>query len=213
MTRTNRPIATFSLVARDADTGAPADCLETFEATDEGMAQRQFGIVSADGASVTFTGNACHAWAGGRSGRGYAAQGNNLAGTEVIDLRVDDHPDPIPELQRLLELHRVFMTKPSATPHQLHAEEIVWIQRLLRERGLLNDEPTGTWSDETERALASLFGSRTSKNAGSVVQKSTRSHGNTCASDSATPRWTAPRSMGPSRVAEAAHRCPNDRSS
>ena len=31
-----------------------------------------------------------------------------------IDLRVDDHPDPIDELARLLQLHRFYLTRPSA---------------------------------------------------------------------------------------------------
>jgi uncharacterized Ntn-hydrolase superfamily protein len=29
-----------------------------------------------------------------------------------VDLRVDDHPDPVPELQRLLELHSLYFGKP-----------------------------------------------------------------------------------------------------
>jgi uncharacterized Ntn-hydrolase superfamily protein len=129
---------------------------------DDKRDQRQAGIVSASGDSATFTGPACNAWAGGRSGRGYAAQGNILTGEDVvvamekafveskgkrlaerlyaalaagdakggdsrgrqsavlvvarakagyggytdraIDIRVDDHADPIVELGRILTL-------------------------------------------------------------------------------------------------------------
>ncbi len=127
--------------------------------------RRQVGIVSADGRSVTYTGGGCLAWAGGRSGANYAAQGNILAGEGVVaamektfletagrplaerlflaleagdsaggdsrgkqsaallvareragyngftdravDIRVDDHAEPIAELGRLLELAMV----------------------------------------------------------------------------------------------------------
>src|SRR5512136_445824 len=45
-------------------------------AADEGREQRQLGLVDAHGRAATFTGSECHAWAGGRTGPGYAAQGN-----------------------------------------------------------------------------------------------------------------------------------------
>ena len=43
------------------------------------------GIVDARGGSATHTGQQCFAWAGGRIGAGYAAQGNILAGAAVVD--------------------------------------------------------------------------------------------------------------------------------
>jgi uncharacterized Ntn-hydrolase superfamily protein len=46
--------------------------------------RRQFGIVSANGKSATYTGKDCIPWAGGRSGPNYAAQGNILAGEAVV---------------------------------------------------------------------------------------------------------------------------------
>jgi uncharacterized Ntn-hydrolase superfamily protein len=52
---------------------------------DEGRAQRQLGIVDASGAAATFTGEECHDWAGGRTGAGYAAQGNLLVSGETVD--------------------------------------------------------------------------------------------------------------------------------
>jgi uncharacterized Ntn-hydrolase superfamily protein len=45
---------------------------------------RQFGIVSADGLSSTYTGPECLPWAGGRAGRNYAVQGNILTGEDVV---------------------------------------------------------------------------------------------------------------------------------
>jgi len=45
---------------------------------------RQFGIVSSNGASVTYTGKDCVPWAGGRAGENYACQGNILTGEDVV---------------------------------------------------------------------------------------------------------------------------------
>jgi uncharacterized Ntn-hydrolase superfamily protein len=143
--------------------------LDQLTAADEGRETRQAGIVDRDGGAATWTGSECNGWAGGRTGDGWAAQGNILAGPAVVDaladtfeategslahrltsallaadraggdrrgrqsavllvvseaggygggsdvlvdLRVDDHPDPVPELQRLLELHSLYFGKP-----------------------------------------------------------------------------------------------------
>lgn len=51
---------------------------------DEDPKRRQVGVVSADGASATYTGEGCLPWAGGRRGRDYAIQGNILAGEGVV---------------------------------------------------------------------------------------------------------------------------------
>ena len=134
---------------------------------DEGRAHRQLGVVAGTGAGASYTGAECMPWAGGRTGEGYALQGNILAGEHVVDaieaawlgtsaddaladrllaallagdraggdrrgrqsaallvvspgggygggddvlvdLRVDDHPDPVPELLRLRELHELY---------------------------------------------------------------------------------------------------------
>lgn len=145
------------------------ETLDALTAADEGRDQRQAGVVDATGRSATFTGPGCHDWAGGRTGDGYAVQGNILTGPDVVeamekawlgsegrladrlltalaagdlaggdrrgrqsaallvvrraggyggtsdvevDLRVDDHPDPVPELGRLLDLHRLYFDRP-----------------------------------------------------------------------------------------------------
>ena len=129
---------------------------------DEGRNERQLGLVDAQGRAASYTGSDCLEWAGGRTGDGYAAQGNILvseatvealattfeaatgllagrllealaagqsAGGDsrgqqsaallvverdggyaglsdtLVDLRVDDHEQPIEELRRLLEFH------------------------------------------------------------------------------------------------------------
>jgi uncharacterized Ntn-hydrolase superfamily protein len=52
---------------------------------DEGRDQRQVGMVDAKGEASTFTGKKCLAWAGGKTGKHFACQGNILAGPEVVD--------------------------------------------------------------------------------------------------------------------------------
>jgi uncharacterized Ntn-hydrolase superfamily protein len=52
---------------------------------DEGREQRQLGVVDAQGRAATFTGSECHDWAGGRTGDGYAAQGNILVSGGTVD--------------------------------------------------------------------------------------------------------------------------------
>lgn len=150
--------------------GCSADEVVTrLTAADDGREERQLGVVDAAGRGATFTGSECHAWAGGRVGEGFAAQGNILvsgatidaaaetfissggrplaerlleclaaaqaAGGDrrgqqsaallvverdggyaglsdtLIDLRIDDHPRPVEELQRLYTLHDALFGK------------------------------------------------------------------------------------------------------
>lgn len=139
---------------------------------DEGRDDRQVGVVDAQGRAATYTGKACLDWAGGKSGPGYAAQGNILVSEEtvaglvhgfeagagrplaerlvdalaaaqlaggdrrgqqaagllvvqkdggyggmddvLVDLRVDDHPEPVAELKRLYGMHQLLFGKTPA---------------------------------------------------------------------------------------------------
>lgn len=153
-----------------ADGASAQETLDRLVAADSLRDQRQAGIVDAHGRGATHTGKHCFAWAGGRTGSGFAAQGNILAGAAVvdgladtfaaggrpfpellvaclaaadaeggdrrgresaalyvvrdgagygggndrwIDLRVDDHADPIGELHRLLGLQRLYLDRPA----------------------------------------------------------------------------------------------------
>lgn len=202
----------LDLMAEDA---TPAECQAVFSAHDPHFDVRQFGIVAADGSSVSYTGPGCHAWAGGVAGPNFAAQGNILAGPKVvdelvrvmaddslpfperlvealaaaeaaggdsrgrqsaallvvgrgkgyagltdrwIDLRADDHPTPVAELQRMLQLHRLFLDKPSQPALELGADDISHLQLLLKRHGYLDRAPTGAWDDVTQRSLEALFG-------------------------------------------------------
>ena len=64
---------------------APAEVVAGLTAADLGRDQRQLGVVGASGDGATYTGSACHAWAGGVAGDGFAIQGNILTGPEVVD--------------------------------------------------------------------------------------------------------------------------------
>ena len=65
--------------------GATPDEIVTILMRDEPAANgRQFGVVSADGMSSTYTGPECLPWAGGRAGPNYAVQGNILTGEDVV---------------------------------------------------------------------------------------------------------------------------------
>ncbi len=149
--------------------GAAPDVVLSLTGADEERAKRQVGIVDASGNAGSFTGDECLDWAGGKTGDGYACQGNVLAGPRVVDdmvaafessegrlaecllaaleagdraggdrrgrqsaalltvrrgagyggagdvavdLRIDDHRDPVPELRRILELHRLMYPLP-----------------------------------------------------------------------------------------------------
>jgi uncharacterized Ntn-hydrolase superfamily protein len=61
------------------------EAVEALTGADEGRAERQVGIVDGQGRAATFTGDKCHDWAGGRTGNGYAAQGNILVSEETVD--------------------------------------------------------------------------------------------------------------------------------
>lgn len=186
-----------------------------FAASDPQHSQRQYGLVDAQGHSLTFTGADCHSWAGGRDGPGYAAQGNLLTGPEVIDrlvaafeasqeafperllmalaagdeaggdrrgrqsaallvvrqaggyggfndryidLRVDDHENPVPELRRLLGLQRLYFERPRDENRLEIAGEVA--ERLL---GVLArsghlEASQRHWDETAERALRSLAG-------------------------------------------------------
>jgi len=84
-----------------ADGLSAEETLRRLVSGDDQRDHRQVGIVDAHGGAATHTGPQCFAWAGGRSGAGYAAQGNILAGAGVVDGLADTFlagGRPFPEL-------------------------------------------------------------------------------------------------------------------
>ena len=67
-----------------ADGLGPEEAIAATLADDEGRETRQLGVVAADGSAAAHTGSDCLAWAGHRTGHGYAVQGNILAGEAVV---------------------------------------------------------------------------------------------------------------------------------
>lgn len=72
-----------------ADGVSAEEAVERLLADDDDREQRQVGVVDARGRPATFTGSGCMAWAGARTGGGYACQGNILIGPEVVDAMAD----------------------------------------------------------------------------------------------------------------------------
>jgi uncharacterized Ntn-hydrolase superfamily protein len=79
-------------------------------------------------------------------GRGYGGTGD-----VVVDLRVDDHPDPVPELARLLDVHELLFGSPDpATLLDLTGDLAAEVRGLLAARG--------HGDDDLDAALASWAG-------------------------------------------------------
>jgi uncharacterized Ntn-hydrolase superfamily protein len=145
------------------------EVIDRLTGADDGRAERQVGVVDAQGSGATYTGSDCLDWAGGLAGPGFAAQGNILVGEEtvaalattftategqplaerlleclaaaqaaggdrrgqqsaallvveqaggyaglsdsLVDLRVDDHEEPVAELARLYAMHTLLFGK------------------------------------------------------------------------------------------------------
>lgn len=192
------------------------ETLEQLLQADDGRADRQIGIVGASGAPVTYTGEKCFSWAGGRTGEHYACQGNILVSEDTvaamartfeetvgllcdrllaalaagqaaggdsrgqqsaallvvrehggyggfndrfIDLRVDDHAAPIDELQRILQLHKLYLFPTSPQDilviDQATAREI---QTILTATGDYQGSINGSYDEITRDAFRQFSG-------------------------------------------------------
>ncbi|BDG62093.1 DUF1028 domain-containing protein [Caldinitratiruptor microaerophilus] len=82
--------------------------------------------------------------------------GGYLGGDRLVDLRVDDHPQPIAELRRLLELSRQTFLTPTPPERWLldSPEKIQVLQSLLREVGVFDGAVSGELTYNTRGALA-----------------------------------------------------------
>lgn len=88
-----------------------------------------------------------------REGGGYSGFNDRL-----VDLRVDDHPEPIEELDRLLELHRQTFLSP--TPPERWwldtADKVRNLQLMLRDIGVFDGAVSGELTYNTRGALAAF---------------------------------------------------------
>jgi len=183
---------------------------------DPDRAHRQLGIVDEAGRSAGYTGASCLDWAGGRTGAGWACQGNILSGPDVVDamvdafeatgddlaarllaaldagdgaggdrrgrqsaallvvrrgggylgdsdvavdLRVDDHSDPVRELGRLLSVHRLLFPRPSDLDFvEIDTALASELRTLLSRRGVFVGPSEGGYDDEVRSALFTFVG-------------------------------------------------------
>ncbi len=78
------------------------ETLERLLAEDPDREMRQVGLVDAMGGAVSYSGKSCYDWAGGISGVGFAAQGNILAGPEVVQAMAEAYENAKGPLYRKL---------------------------------------------------------------------------------------------------------------
>ncbi|MFZ5827944.1 MAG: DUF1028 domain-containing protein [Bacillota bacterium] len=64
---------------------SPKEVISRLLQEDEGRKIRQIGVLDASGQAANYTGENCMAWAGGLTGDGWTAQGNILAGPQVLE--------------------------------------------------------------------------------------------------------------------------------
>lgn len=76
----------------------------------------------------------------------------------LVDLRVDDHPEPIEELLRLLDLHRQVWLGPTPPAKYLlnSTDKVIRLQSLLRELGAFDGAVSGEMTYNTRGSLAAF---------------------------------------------------------
>lgn len=84
-----------------------------------------------------------------REGGGYAGLSD-----KYVDIRVDDHEEPVKELIRIFELWDLTLLN-REDPRDIvrKADVALEVQKALFRLGFLSKEPTGAWDDETEKAF------------------------------------------------------------
>jgi uncharacterized Ntn-hydrolase superfamily protein len=90
-----------------------------------------------------------------RSKGGYGGMNDVL-----IDLRVDDHGDPVKELRRLLDLHNLYFgTSPAAEKVSIEGVALLDLKRIMKRAGHYRGEETALWDAATEKALDAFIAS------------------------------------------------------
>lgn len=188
--------------------------LNALLALDEGRAERQIGIVDAQGRSASYTGDKCMDWAGSISGPNFTCQGNILVSEEtvsamaesfrnstgslahrlvqaldagqnaggdrrgrqaaavlivkengsyggyndrMIDLRVDDHPDPIRKLGEMLDMHDLYFGVTEVRV-PMEGELCMQVQNALAAKGFYSGAIDGIYGEESRSAFATWCG-------------------------------------------------------
>jgi uncharacterized Ntn-hydrolase superfamily protein len=72
----------------------------------------------------------------------------------LVDLRVDDHPEPVTELRRLLELNDLYFgTSPDADKLRIEGDVLVDLKRIMASKGFYRGDASGPWDEATLKAL------------------------------------------------------------
>jgi len=164
-----RGFVTYSNEAKEDMLGVPLEILarfgavseetvqamaETFEATEGPLAERMVAALAAgQAAGGDSRGQQSAALLVVRTAGGYDGRNDRY-----IDLRVDDHPEPIAELERILRLHRLYMTR--STPEELipvDEDTARELQQILKKTGHYQGEITGVYDEATRDALRALY--------------------------------------------------------
>lgn len=75
----------------------------------------------------------------------------------VMDLRVDDAPDPMAEMRRLMDLHELYFFTGDCPRLVLDGEVLDTLRAILRKAGRVDDFPPG-WSAELGLAIDNFIG-------------------------------------------------------
>jgi uncharacterized Ntn-hydrolase superfamily protein len=128
---------------------------ETFERTPGGLWDRLVAaLVAGQEAGGDSRGQQSAALLVVRENGGYAGRNDRF-----IDLRVDDHPAPIAELRRLLDLHKLYLFS-SEPADLLQIDEGITreLQRMLQRQGHFNSPASGVYDEATQAAMRRLIG-------------------------------------------------------
>ncbi|UCC62216.1 MAG: DUF1028 domain-containing protein [Anaerolineae bacterium] len=128
---------------------------ETFEGTQGALSERLVAALAAgQAAGGDSRGQQSAALLVVRTAGSYGGRSDRY-----VDLRVDDHPEPIAELERILGLHRLYLTK-SAPEELIPVDENIAreLQVMLQGVGHYQGEITGLYDEATKKGLWDLYG-------------------------------------------------------
>jgi uncharacterized Ntn-hydrolase superfamily protein len=78
----------------------------------------------------------------------------------LVDLRVDDHAEPVTELRRLLDLRDLYFgTSPSEEKIRIEGMVLLDLKRIMKRAGHYRSEETAQWDDATAKALDAFIAS------------------------------------------------------
>ena len=76
---------------------------------------------------------------------------------KYIDLRVDDHPEPIEKLAGLLDLFYLYFLESDVDHVELKGQQLIEVQKLLMDFGLYDGPVDGEFNQDFEKALNSFY--------------------------------------------------------